>query len=133
MAYRVPNINPIDVGQRVAIGVSIPFNQPQVFTQTYTTSDQIKSDIINFVLTSKGERVLNPNFGSNIKQQLFETLSPTSTDNISNILKDELRLNFPSVLINEISVVPQYDMNSISITINYSILGGNPNTLNITL
>ena len=133
MAYRVPNINPIDVGQRVAIGISIPFNQPQVFTQTYTTSDQIKSDIINFVLTSKGERVLNPNFGSNIKQQLFETLSPTSTDNISNILKDELRLNFPSVLINEISVVPQYDMNSISITINYSILGGNPNTLNITL
>ena len=133
MAYRVPNINPIDVGQRVAIGVSIPFNQPQVFTQTYATSDQIKSDIINFVLTSKGERVLNPNFGSNIKQQLFETLSPTSTDNISNTLKDELRLNFPSVLINEISVVPQYDMNSISITINYSILGGNPNTLNITL
>jgi len=133
MAYRVPNINPLDVGQRVAIGVSIPFNQPQVFTQTYSTSDQIKSDIINFILTSKGERVLNPNFGSTIKQQLFETLTPTSTDNISNLLTDELKINFPSVQINEIKVNPQYDTNSVSITVNYSILGGNPNTLNITL
>jgi phage baseplate assembly protein W len=133
MAYRVPNINPLDVGQRVAIGVSIPFNQPQVFTQTYSTSDQIKSDIINFILTSKGERVLNPNFGSTIKQQLFETLTPTSTNNISNLLTDELKINFPSVQINEIKVNPQYDTNSVSITVNYSILGGNPNTLNITL
>ena len=133
MAYRVPNINPLNVGQRVAIGVSIPFNQPQVFTQTYSTSDQIKSDIINFILTSKGERVLNPNFGSTIKQQLFETLTPTSTDNISNLLTDELKINFPSVQINEIKVNPQYDTNSVSITVNYSILGGNPNTLNITL
>ena len=133
MAYRVPNINPLNVGQRVVIGVSIPFNQPQVFTQTYSTSDQIKSDIINFILTSKGERVLNPNFGSTIKQQLFETLTPTSTDNISNLLTDELKINFPSVQINEIKVNPQYDTNSVSITVNYSILGGNPNTLNITL
>jgi phage baseplate assembly protein W len=133
MAYRVPNINPLDVGQRVAIGVSIPFNQPQVFTQTYTTADQIKSDIINFILTSKGERYLQPNFGSNIKQLLFETLTPTSTDNISNLLKDELKSNFPSVQINELTVSPQYDNNSVFININYSILGGNPNTLNITL
>ncbi len=133
MAYRVPNINPLDVGQRVAIGVSVPFNQPQVFTQTYTTSDQIKSDIINFILTSKGERYLQPNFGSNIKQLLFESLTPTSTDSISSLLKDELKLNFPSVQINELTVSPQYDENSVSITINYSILGGNPNTLNITL
>ena len=133
MAYRVPNINPLDVGQRVAIGVSIPFNQPQVFTQTYTTSDQIKSNIINFILTSKGERVLNPNFGSTIKQQLFETLTSTSTSNISNLLTDELKINFPSVQINEIKVNPQYDTNTVSITVNYSILGGNPNTLNITL
>ena len=133
MAYRVPNINPLDVGQRVAIGVSVPFNQPQVFTQTYTTSDQIKSDIINFILTSKGERYLQPNFGSIIKQLLFESLTPTSTDSISSLLKDELKLNFPSVQINELTVSPQYDENSVSITINYSILGGNPNTLNITL
>ena len=66
MAYRIPNKNPIDVGSRVAIGVSIPFNAPQVFTQTYTTQDQVKSNIINFILTNKGERVFNPTFGSNI-------------------------------------------------------------------
>jgi len=133
MAYRVPNINPLDVGQRVAIGVSIPFNQPQVFTQTFTTADQTKSDIINYILTTKGERPLNPNFGTTIKQQLFETLTPTSTDSIANLLKDEIKLNFPSVLVKSIKVNPQYDTNSVTITVNYSVLGGNTNTLNITL
>ena len=54
MAYRIPNKNPIDVGSRVAIGVSIPFNSPQIFTQTYTTQEQIKSNIINYILTDRG-------------------------------------------------------------------------------
>lgn len=133
MAYRVPNINPIDAGQNVAIGVSIPFNSPSVFNQTYTTSDQIKSNIINFVLTNKGERPLNPNFGTTIRQQLFEVLTPTSIDNLSNSLRTELTLNFPTVNFQQIIVSPNYDENSMTITINYYILNGNVNTINITL
>jgi len=91
MAIRLPNKHPLDINKRVAVGVSIPFNgtststnntlisvssKPDVenisptystgnsiFNSTYTTTEQIKSNIINYVLTNKGERVLNPNFG----------------------------------------------------------------------
>jgi phage baseplate assembly protein W len=133
MAYRVPNINPLDVGQQVAIGVPIPFNNPQVFSQTYTTSDQIKSNLINFILTARGERPLNPTFGTTIRQYLFENINSTTIQNLENTLREELTTNFPTVTIVNITFTPQYDTNAIDITINYYLLGGNPNTLNITI
>ena len=133
MAYRAPNINPIDVGQQVAIGVPIPFNSPQVFTQTYTTSEQVKSNLINFILTAKGERPLNPEFGTTIRQYLFENITNNTLKNLEDSLREELTLNFPSVTITNINFNPQYDTNAINIVINYYVLGGNPNTLNITI
>ena len=133
MAYRAPSINPIDVGQQVAIGVPIPFNSPQVFTQTYTTSDQVKSNLINFILTAKGERPLNPEFVTTIRQYLFENINNNTLRNLEDSLREELTLNFPSVTVTNIKFNPQYDTNAIDIVINYYILGGNPNTLNITI
>lgn len=133
MAYRAPNINPIDVGQQVAIGVPIPFNSPQVFTQTYTTSEQVKSNLINFILTAKGERPLNPEFGTTIRQYLFENITNNTLKNLEDSLREELTLNFPSITITNINFNPQYDTNAINIVINYYVLGGNPNTLNITI
>ena len=50
MAIRIPNKNPLDLTMRKAIGVSIPFNAPAVFNSTYSTTDQIKSNIINDIL-----------------------------------------------------------------------------------
>jgi phage baseplate assembly protein W len=133
MAYRIPNKNPIDVGSRVAIGVSIPFNAPQVFTQTYTTQDQVKSNIINFVLTNKGERVFNPTFGSNIRKYVFEQVTPSSIKNLQTQLLEELSLYFPNVRFGNLIITPIFDENTINIKINYSIYGDSLNEINITL
>lgn len=133
MAYRIPNKNPIDVGSRVAIGVSIPFSAPQAFSSTYTTQDQIKSNIINYVLTDKGERVFNPNFGSNIRASIFENLTTGLTSNLQQSLQTELTNNFPNVNFTNIQVTPDYDTNTVNININYSIYSGPTNEINITL
>ena len=171
MAYRVPNINPIDAGQNIAIGVSIPFNSPSVFNQTYTTSDQLKSNIINFLLTNPGERYLQPTYGSSLQRYLFSNITDSSysfniqgTNNIltpsgyidpttglstpipnvqsyTNLgikdietqLKTELTLNFPTVNFQQITLTPNYDTNSVNITINYYIISGDVNTININL
>lgn len=73
-------INPIDVQTDVAIGVPFPFNAEGVFYSTYTTSDQVKSNLLNVLLTEPGERVFKPNFGVGLRKQLFE----------NNIDKEEL-------------------------------------------
>ena len=132
MAYRVPNINPIDDGSRVAIGVSIPFNQPSVFNQTYTTNDQIKSNLINYVLTNKGEIPLNPNFGLSLQEKLFENITPVSTTALQTYIIDGITANIPMINNLEVTIDPQPDSNLVNITIKYSYLG-NQNTVNIEL
>ena len=133
MAYRIPNKNPIDVGSRVAIGVSLPFNAPQVFTQTYTTQDQIKSNIINYILTDRGERVFNPTFGSNIRASVFENITPNLLKNLEINLNSDLSAYFPNVNFADVKITPNYDENSISIEIKYSLYNGPINDINIII
>jgi len=133
MAIKLPPIAPIDASQNVAIGVSIPFNTSAVFSQTYTTNDQLKSNIINFVLTNKGERPLQPTYGTTLRKYIFETLTPSTVLDIEDTLKAELILNFPTVTFQKVTATPIPDQNSITISIYYYILGGDVNTINITL
>ena len=132
MAIRIPNQNPLDLNNNVAVGVAIPFNQPAVFRPTFTTVDQTKSNIINYILTNKGERIFNLNFGSNIRAQLFNNSTPQTVSNIQQTLQSELEVNFPQVKIQSLTVTPSYDVNTIDITIVYSIYNGVPETIQIT-
>lgn len=77
-------INPLDLNKNVAIGVAFPFNADGVFNQTFTQKEQIKSNLINVLLTEKGERVNLPNFGVGLKNLLFETNIDT------NVLEDRI-------------------------------------------
>ena len=68
------NISPLDLKEndKVAIGVTLPFNGSAVFNQSFTTKEQVKSNLINLILTSPGERIMNPNFGIGIRDLIFE-------------------------------------------------------------
>jgi hypothetical protein len=69
---QVVRIDPRDLDKNKAIGISIPFNAGGVFNQTFSTKDQVRSNLINFLLTYKGERILNPEFGADLPKLLFE-------------------------------------------------------------
>ncbi|MCK9273161.1 GPW/gp25 family protein [Candidatus Gracilibacteria bacterium] len=66
-------INILDV-QKKPIGISIPLteNSTTFFSQTFTTLDQYKTNIINLIMTAKGERRMFPTYGSNLKKRIFE-------------------------------------------------------------
>ena len=68
------NISPLDLKEndKVAIGVTLPFNGAAVFNQSFTTKEQEKSNLINLILTSPGERIMNPDFGIGIRDLIFE-------------------------------------------------------------
>ncbi len=65
-------IDPINLETDVAIGVPFPFNAEGVFYSTYTTKEQVKSNLLNVLLTEPGERLFNPLFGVGIRNLLFE-------------------------------------------------------------
>jgi phage baseplate assembly protein W len=154
MAIRIPNKHPLDINKRVAVGVSIPFNgvptnpnnslfsgstfpppAPQgnsVFNSTYTTIDQIKSNVINYVLTNKGERVLNPNYGSNLRNFIFENLTETNLRALEIKLSNDISSNFPSVNVQSVILTPAYESNAVQLDITYSIYGSEAQNIQIT-
>ena len=74
MAYVNGNrrISPLDINKNVTIGVAFPLDNVNMFKGTQTLKEQVKSNLINLLLTEPGERVNEPNFGVGLKNLLFE-------------------------------------------------------------
>ena len=100
MAQVIANKFPLDLNARKAIGVSIPFSAKAVFNSTYTTKDQIKSNLINYFLTNKGERIMQPNFGSNLRAFVFEQL-----DKVLKTVKPEVWMEIVDKLVKNVELI----------------------------
>lgn len=131
MAYRIPNKTPVDQSARTAVGISIPFTT--LFKSTYTTQEATRFNLINYILTNKGERPLNPLFGSDIRAKLFEPMTEETFGGIEVQLKEEISFYFPLVEIKSLTVTPFRDQNLVNVNLTYSILGNTPDEVNITL
>jgi phage baseplate assembly protein W len=101
------------------IGIRLPFNDYNIFTLNYTTKDQIKSNLTNYMLTNKGERVFNPNFGANLRQLIFEQDSDYT--NAREIILDDLSLYFPMITINSLDFSSDPSRNLLNIKLSYFI------------
>jgi len=134
MAIIVRNKFPVDTEAQKAVGVDIPFNGPGVFKSNYLTRDAIKNNLINFFSTTPGERVFNPFFGSQLKNQLFQGIDNVTKDTLLKIIQDEVQNLFPYVFITNINYDPQEDDNTITLTMTYQVANfGINDTLEITL
>jgi phage baseplate assembly protein W len=114
-------VNPLDLQKNIAIGVSLPFNGPGVFNSTYTTKDQIKSNLVNLLLTSIGERVMNPNFGTELKRFLFEGITDSNSELLKNSVLNSIAIYIPDITVTNIIVQPNTDYNSIDLNIDYVV------------
>jgi phage baseplate assembly protein W len=133
MAYRIPNKHPLDINQRVAVGVAIPFSGPAVFISNYTTAEQVKSNLINYILTNSGERVLNPNFGANLRAKLFDQIDDVTLNGLELKLTSDITNNFPSLKIQQLTLTQIYEQNAIQLVLVYSVLNNTPETIQIIL
>ena len=112
-------VNPLDLQKNIAIGISLPFNGPGVFKSTYTTKDQIKSNLVNLLLTDKGERVMNPNFGTNLKRFLFEGITDNNLETLKDNILSSILTYIYEITVTNIILVPNTDNNLVSLTIEY--------------
>jgi len=133
MAYNAQQISPINFQPSVGVGVSLPFNAPSCFNTTYTTQEALKNNLINWFLTNQGERPLNPNYGGNLRQFIFEQISSDTLEFLQEDVQSQLSTVFPSVIVNSLEVSTQPDYNTIDIVLKYSVQNTSINDqLNIT-
>lgn len=139
MARPIYKYQPINNTPDVAIGISLPFNNSSkrrsveshymsssldgtaVFNLTYTTEEQVISNLKNLLLTRKGERYMQPEFGTDIYNMLFEN----NTNDVKSRLKDNITKDIeywlPYITINDIEMVTSKDGHMLTIALKFQI------------
>ena len=114
--------NPIDFKPDVAVGVKLPFGKPKgLFAQSYTTEEQAISNLKNLLLTRKGERPFQPEFGSDVYSLLFENIDLDLNERISDTLSEDIKFWLPYIVIDNIDVKTEPDRNFVQIQLRFRV------------
>ena len=89
-----------------AVGLSLPLKNGDggFFEQNLTTFDQARSNLKNLLLTKKGERVLQPNFGSGLQDLLFEPIDDEFEGKLVDTVTEAVQTWLPYINIEDIDV-----------------------------
>ena len=104
------------------LGFSFPLSGNAVFNTTFTTREVIRTNLINWLLTNKGERVFRPNFGANLRALLFENIQDSTMDDIQASIQRDINLFFPNVTVRQIAFNNEPDLNEINFTLTYEVV-----------
>ena len=109
-----------DRNEDVFIGVRFPLDHSQegFFYKTKTILDQAKSNMRNLLLTSLGERVMQPEFGSTLMDVVFNQ-GPDVENDIDEAIREAVSNWLPYVIINEINMFQQG--NQVDVSIDFSV------------
>ena len=98
--------NPIDLLPDVAVGVKLPFvtKEGNLFQLSYSTEEQAISNLKNLILTRRGERILQPLFGTNLQDSLFEQNDNLLKESIETNIIEDVEFWLPYISITELNV-----------------------------
>lgn len=105
--------------------INITFKKHPVTNDIVVSKDAsaIKQAIVNLLLTNKGERLMNPNYGSDIRKYLFEPLDYGTSYLIKGNIESTISKFEPRISVLRISCKPNYDDNGFDVEMTYRIQG----------
>jgi phage baseplate assembly protein W len=82
----------------------------------------IKADLLHLILTKKGERLYNPNFGTDLVKFIFEPEDGMTLNAIKEEITSVIKIYLPKLQIDEITVEESTENEYAAVvTINYTI------------
>tara|TARA_Y100000592_G_scaffold58890_1_gene92235 strand:+ start:174 stop:581 length:408 start_codon:yes stop_codon:yes gene_type:complete len=134
MARLIQSKNPIDLQPSRAVGFGFPLDGDAVFIPTFTTREQTKANLLNYLLTNKGERVFRPNFGANLRNLLFENIVDSTMEDLETKIQSDIAILFPNVVVQQLQFNNDPDRNEVNFTLTYEIINlGVTDNLNILI
>jgi len=73
------------------------------FQLTKITKDALRSDLVLLLLTQRGERYYEPDYGTNLLKYLFEPNDSSTADDIEQEIKRTVSLYIPALTITKIT------------------------------
>jgi phage baseplate assembly protein W len=100
------SFNGLKSRQDVAVGITLPLvkSDGTLFDLSYTTNHQALSNLKNLVLTKKGERLMQPLFGTDLLYAIFEPNEEVLKKKIYDYLFDPIQLWLPYIDIIDLTV-----------------------------
>ncbi len=105
------------------LSMSFKFNPLSGDLIALKNENAIARSVRNIVLTTPGEKIFDPYFGSNVNALLFENVDEISAVAIRDEIENSLKNYEPRIVLEEIMVDPNYDMNQFDVIITYRIVG----------
>jgi phage baseplate assembly protein W len=105
-ARKVSTRQPVDFLPDVAIGLKLPFNNPdgRLFGLNYLSMDQTMTNLENLLLTRKGERIMHPRFGTRLQEALFEPNTEKLRSYINTEIEGAITQWLPYILLQDVEV-----------------------------
>ena len=123
-------INPLDHNKNITIGLAFPLDETNMFEGTKNIKEQIKSNLLNLLLTYPGERVFLPTFGIGLKSLLFE--QNLDLNSLKDLIQDKINRFIPNVLLDDIRSGKSEDEHTIFLSLTYRyLLDGSSDTIQL--
>ena len=120
-----------DKNEDIYIGVGLPLthNRTGCFYRTKTSLEQAKSNIKNLLLTKKGERLGNPEFGSDLFRVVFEQEGDDIESKVEEAIRSAMSRFLPFILVDEIETqFSSLNKNALNVSIKFSLNVDTTNT-----
>tara|TARA_A100001201_G_scaffold128923_1_gene114151 strand:+ start:4288 stop:4701 length:414 start_codon:yes stop_codon:yes gene_type:complete len=128
----IRRISPLNLNKNVTIGVAFPLDETNMFSGTQTIEDQAKANLINLLLTKKGDRVNLPNFGVGLQFLLFEP--DIDIETLRELINDQILRYVPNITLSDVSTGLSDDGHTLYVQITYrSLLDGTQDTIQLNL
>jgi hypothetical protein len=119
----MPNALETDLNPNTYVGLSFPLRRDKFndFAMTKNSLEQAKHNLKNLLLTSPGERAMQPDFGSNMRAVCFEQIDENLPVTIDKEVRDAVELWLPYIDIEEVNTLTEeQDQNKIHVEIKFS-------------
>lgn len=89
----------------VAYGITSPTKRGNaMFEQTFTSLDAAKANLRNLLLTKRGERVMQPQFGTGLHSLLFEPMDNSFEQKLQEMITNSVSFWLPYITVENIEV-----------------------------
>jgi phage baseplate assembly protein W len=109
-----------------AYGILLPVQRGETgyFKQGFTSFEQAKSNLKNLLLTRRGERIMQPDFGTGLHELLFEQMTTDLEQKLQQTIEASVSFWLPYVFIEEVDIEmtdEMKDRNRANISIKFRI------------
>lgn len=100
---------------------------------TLSNVQAVKRSVRNLILTNFYEKPFHPEIGSGVRELLFENATPLTSLAINQAITDVIKNYEPRAQLNFVDVNAQLDNNAYDVTVNFSVINGPPESVDLAL